>query len=142
MIKIEKVASPKTDLVYITRYMLWFTDRLCINVIKGDIEFMHTHPWDYFTLILWGGYKKTLIKNETEVTKQRLPGYFSFRKHDSYHRIQPIRSTAITLFYRSKNKTKNTKFLIDGKETNEIKYWYKQGVAKEKLKGLIKDFIS
>lgn len=139
MIKREKLTSPVDGRVYMTRYMPWFTKRLCINIIESDTEFMHNHPWDYFTLILWGGYRETVLVNGKETVKLRYPGYFSFRKYDNYHFVQPIKGRTITLFYRSKNKTKNTKFLINGREINELKYWYTTGISKSKLRNLSKN---
>lgn len=139
MIKTEIVSSPLSDKPYIRRYMLWFTKRLCINIIYGDTEFVHSHPWNYFTLILWGGYDEKLIINGNEVTKRRYPGYFSFRKYSTYHRLCPIGSCAVTLFYRGKPKVGYTNFLINGKKIRDAKYWLMSGLTKKDLKEVDKN---
>lgn len=143
----EFVASPvyeesSVEVTYIKRYMFDFARNFCINFIEGDDSFphLHNHPWDYFTLIIWGGYFETVNEDGKEVTKRRGPGYFSFRKYSDYHRIRPIGKRAITLFWRGKMKQPSTQFLVDGKPMRDMKYWMKQGYSKEYVKKrLVKD---
>ena len=134
MIKQETIYLLDGSAIIIKRYMLWFTDKLCINIIKGDIEVLHDHPWDYFTLILWGGYDETIIENTEQVTKRRYPGYYSFKKYNEFHRLTPIKKRAITLFFRFAKKKNYTNFLVNGKAIRDIKYWMSIGVDKNELK--------
>jgi hypothetical protein len=46
---------------YLIRRTLFSCHRLSIKlhyVIKDDIGEMHNHPWNYISIILWGGYKE------------------------------------------------------------------------------------
>jgi hypothetical protein len=124
----DEVKSP-----YIVRYVPWFTDKVMINVIYGDSKVLHSHLWNYFTLILWGGYRETVIKDGQLVVKNRYPGWFSFRKHSEYHYLEPIKKKAITLFIRGKNKSNSYKYLVDGKEIRDVKYWMSLGCTRKQM---------
>ena len=65
LINKQIVSLPSDDkkFTYIVRYMPWFTSRVMVNFIYGDSGVLHSHPWSYFTFILWGGYKETIIKD-------------------------------------------------------------------------------
>lgn len=135
LIKKEVVYLPieNNEFEHIVRYMPWFTNRVCINVMYGDIRVLHSHPWNYFTLMLWGGYDETVIIEDTRVVKRRYPGWFSFKKYSDYHRIEPIGKRAISLFIRGRERIKYTKFLVDGKEIRDIKYWKSIGCTREQI---------
>lgn len=113
--------------------MPWFTNRVCINVLYSDLPLPHSHPWNYFTLILWGGYEEKI----GESTKIRYPGYFSYRQHDKFHVLKPLGKRAITFFVRGKLKT-YTKVLIDGKEKRDVKHWLDMGCTKQQINDSIK----
>lgn len=127
MIRTEIIRDPSDGTVFIKRYMLWFTKRVCINVIYKDYEHMHSHPWNYATVILYGGYKETVIENDNEVSYDRKPGYVSSRTFTQFHKISPLKDKAITLFFRSNLKAKFSKFLVNGKIMPGAKYWLLQG---------------
>lgn len=113
--------------------MPWFTNRICINVMYDDIDILHSHPWNYFTLMLWGGYDETILIDGKEVTKRRYPGWFSFKKYTDYHKVNPIRKRAITLFIRSKDKINGTRFYINGKAIRDMKYWKSLGCTRKQM---------
>lgn len=138
--KIERVFNPEDGSVYIERYMLWFTDRICINIMYGDIGHLHSHPWDFHTLILWGGYEETIYRKGCESTHKRLPGYLGTTTVEDFHKIQLIKSKAISLFIRSKKKTKFgfANFIVDGKVVSDVKYWKSKGIGISDLKKLEK----
>jgi hypothetical protein len=131
--EILRLPSENNKIKRIVRYSLSFTDRLCINVMYGDIDILHSHPWNYFTLMLWGGYDETVLIDGKEVTKRRYPGWFSFKKYSDYHRVNPIRKKAITLFIRSKDKINGTRFYINGKVIRDAKYWKSIGCTREQM---------
>lgn len=128
MIKIEDVIDPRDGSIFIRRYMLWFTKRACINVMYKDYEHFHCHPWNYLTIIVWGGYKETVFEGDREVEYIRKPGYISRRSFDQFHKVEPVKRKAITLFFRSKPLAKFSKFKVDGQILTGAKYWLKQGV--------------
>lgn len=115
--------------IYIKRYMLWFTKRVCINVIYKEQDYPHSHPWDYMTIILWGGYRETIYDEDgTETTFTRKPFYIGRSKYTTFHRLYPLKTPVITLFFRSKVIDKFLKFIIDGKVISGARHWGKMGV--------------
>jgi len=131
-IRKEIVGTPRNDQPFIVRYMPWFTDRICLNIIYDDFGLLHSHPWNYFTLILWGGYKEEMLVNGKVVTKNRYTGYFTYRKKTQYHAITPLKKKAITLFIRGKLES-YTKFMINGSEMRDMKYWRMIGYNRQDL---------
>jgi len=53
--------------------ILGLIDKICINIIHSDIEDFHDHPWNYISIILWGGYKETQWKEGRTKTKTYYP---------------------------------------------------------------------
>ena len=135
LIKKHIISLPAEDnqFIYVVRYMPWFTDRVMINVIHGDTQILHSHPWSYFTLMLWGGYRETFFKNGKLVVKNRYPGWFSYKKYSEYHQVKPIGKKSITFFIRGKEKIGYAKYLIDGKEVRDIKHWARLGCTRQQI---------
>lgn len=73
---------------YLTRYTLlnlgcW---QLCLHIFhRSDwTDDLHDHPWDFLSLILWGGYIE-----ETPAGKKRYrPGALLWRPAEHVHRVQ------------------------------------------------------
>jgi hypothetical protein len=135
--QIVSLPSEDNKFTYIVRYTPWFTDKVMINVIYGDFGVLHSHPWSYFTFILWGGYKETLIENDRLVIKNRYPGWFTYRNYSVYHKADPLGKLCITFFVRGKEQKKYVKFMIDGKEIRDIKHWKNIGCTKEQINNSI-----
>ena len=91
---------------YIARYYLWFCQRVFINIMRRGEDVLHTHPWNYVSIILWGGYKETTIDKDTGelVTKKYGPGSILHRKHTDYHSLEMLKPKSISLFFISKIK--------------------------------------
>ena len=129
LIRKEIVSHPGSDTPFIVRYMPWFTDQICINIIHSDFGLLHSHPWNYFTFILWGGYREELKVDGKITVKNRLPGYFSYRNMNQYHSLTPLKKKVITLFIRGKLQS-YTKFLVDNKEVRDMKHWKSLGYSR------------
>lgn len=130
LIKVDVVTDPTGKEPYIKRYMPWFTKRVCINVIYKEQDYPHSHPWNYLTIILWGGYKETIydVATGTEETHVRKVGYIGRSKNDAFHRIEPLKSKVVTLFFRSDTITNFGKLLVDGKPITSVKHFMRQGL--------------
>lgn len=109
-------------------------DYVCINVINQATEDLHTHPWDFLSIVLWGGYIEGLLVDGHIKYKRYAPISILYRKHDDFHVIKPLTSKAITLFIKLKNKSINTQWMRDGVAKNESLFWLKQGYKKQDLK--------
>jgi hypothetical protein len=86
---------------YLERYYVFLKDRKTFpfNVflhkfLKGDPDDVHDHPWNYFTIILAGGYYEWIAQFNEDGTKScevriwRGPGSFRFGNTHTFHRIE------------------------------------------------------
>lgn len=87
------------------------------KALMSDPATPHDHPWNYLSIILWGGYYEETIENKSVIstasgkiyegpfTKQKWygPGSFLYRKGDSLHRlIVPEGKYSISLIFVGK----------------------------------------
>lgn len=121
---------------YLERYYLFFKNRptwFPFNIflhkfIASDDADLHDHPWDFFTLILYGGYYE-YVEEEIEDKKiikkyWRHPGFFQFVKCNHKHRVElnPNNPICWTLFIAGRKK-KSWGFYIGDKFYNNEKYY-------------------
>jgi hypothetical protein len=119
----------------IARYSLvGLEDKVCINVIHKDEDYLHTHPWGYITFILYGGYYERLLVNKKIVKRKCGFGTILYRTHNQFHGIKLINKKSVSLFIKLKQKSHNTRWIKDGIEQGEASFWLKQGYKKEDLK--------
>ena len=89
------------DEPYLERYYIFLKDRTWFpfniflhRFLKGDPDEVHDHPWNYFTVILKGGYWEWIPqfnnKGEKfgEIAHWRGAGHFRICKANSFHRIE------------------------------------------------------
>lgn len=81
------------------------------KIMLPDSYDMHDHPWDFASLILWGGYLEYVNKNPEKraqypVVETHNRRIFSFarRKSDWSHRIAAIQKPTWTLVFVGKRK--------------------------------------
>jgi hypothetical protein len=52
--------------VFLVRWVLWHSSRSRLflhHFFRGDVESeLHSHPWDFWSLILWGGYNEVTAR--------------------------------------------------------------------------------
>jgi len=125
------------DHVSIVRYsVLGLINKICVNLIYSSVDNFHSHPWDYISIILWGGYRETRWKAGKTRTRIYYPGSILIRKHTDFHRIEPLGKRAITLFWRGAEKQKSNYWVKDNIIYSEARYWLIQGYTKSKMKKL------
>ena len=120
---------------YLVRYYVLFKERVTFpyNVflhkfLKSDPDDVHDHPWNYFTIILKGGYWEwipvfdSLGVKFNEYKVWRGPGSFRFGKSTNYHRIELEPGVvAWTLFFVGPKK-REWGFLVNNKWIHYEKY--------------------
>jgi len=83
---------------YLIRYYLLFIERknfpfniFIHHILKDDDEDLHDHPWGFFSLILNGSYRETIL-NEKQYTETywRGPGTFQRVTANHIHRISTV----------------------------------------------------
>ena len=114
--------------------ILGLINKVCINVIYADLEDFHDHPWNYVSIILWGGYKESQWKDGKVTSKTYGPGSILIRKHNQFHKLEPTGKKTITLFWKGKKKRDFINWVKDNTIYHEAKFWLKQGYTKAKMK--------
>ena len=85
------------------------------KIVLSDEPVFHDHPWDYFTIILKGGY----WEHTPEGKFWRGPGHMRFRKAEDLHWLELAKDKhgnnipCWSLFYMGKKK-KDWGFMVDG----------------------------
>lgn len=121
--------------IRIARYSInGLQEKVCINVIYQDTPFLHTHPWDYVTVILYGGYYESLLIGSKIHRRKCGFGTILLRGHDQFHGIELIKGRSVSLFIKLRKKSSNTRWIKDNIEQGEASFWLKQGYKKEDLK--------
>jgi hypothetical protein len=129
---------------YLERYYMFFKERVTFpyNVflhkfLKSDPDDVHDHPWNYFTIILKGGYYEWVAQFNEDGTKScevrhwRGPGSFRFGNTTTFHRIELKEGvTPWTLFFVGP-KQREWGFLVKNKWIHYDQYLTEQ--AKETL---------
>jgi hypothetical protein len=89
---------------YLERYTILHFKRMHVRfhrIKRPDITpFLHTHPFHYLSIVLWGGYTE-FVKGE-----MRKHGFLSFirRSASEAHRIVEVKPGTLTLFFTWKTK--------------------------------------
>lgn len=121
----------------IIRYQLSWLPRIAINYIKHNVEHAHSHPWNFFSIILWGGYYETIYKNGILNTKWRGIGSIAYRNYNQVHNIDLNGGKAITLFIRGKQKKKSTKILEGNCLVTDTKFFLSKGYSKDEIRNYL-----
>ena len=113
-----RLAQDDFDSEYMVRYYPFFTNRVCINVVQDADICMHSHPWNYVSVILYGGYTETTPKG----TKTYKPFSILKRKHSDFHKLSLIKSKCISILFMSKLKANTTTWIHNGKKMTDLEY--------------------
>lgn len=119
----EKLLNIDTGYIEMQRYPIFppkfksgiMTNRVLINRMFNIKGGTHSHAADYFTLILWGGYKET-YKGKTRF---RPPGWCAFRKAPEFHSIETKHAISLLILSKPYNRAK---FIKNGKLYAAIKF--------------------
>lgn len=87
---------------YLIRYSIfscaWFAIKIH-NILLSDHDCLHDHPWNFISIILWGGYVEHTVKG----TRIYHPGNILYRKATHAHQLQ-IHQPAWTFVITFKKK--------------------------------------
>lgn len=103
--KLIKDIKSKEGVVHFRRWQVfttpWF-DVFIHGIYKSDEdEHMHDHPWDYFSIVIWGKFIEKVKQGRNAQTFLTT----SHRKAEHTHKIEELKSKKVyTLFFASKRK--------------------------------------
>lgn len=101
MFPLIKEIKSKDGIVHFRRYLLlstkWFHCYLH-RIYQPDKDLhLHNHPWNFWGIILWGGY----IEENEQGTRTRKIGSWSGGNQSYFHKIKEIISPTTSLFFVS-----------------------------------------
>lgn len=96
----------------------WFSIRFHWWVAGDPVEFQHTHPWNFLTFVLWGGYDDVGVARPTDYVRAPCVRY---RPYTWRHSVINVRPNSFTIVLTGKVITQ-WRFWIWGHEVDE-KTW-------------------
>jgi hypothetical protein len=134
--KVTKLVTNNFATPYMTQYSLSFFPRLRLNIISdGDLE-MHTHPWNFTSLVLYGGYRETT----PEGSKIYKAGSINRFKWDQFHSLKLLKSKCVTILFTSKPIVNSIRFMVNGKIVDEFPYYLSKCKTTSQKRQLIKAY--
>lgn len=107
-----------------------FQGKVLINVIYGEYDLFHTHISSFFSIILYGGYSER-IWNGGENYTERSVNFWNKKRHDEVHLTDLYKEKCISLLFFGPFKTRQFRYLVDGKLIWGLRYWKQKGFSKE-----------
>lgn len=114
-----------TDEPYLERYYIflkertWFPFNIFLHkFLKSDPDDMHSHPWSFATLILWGGYYEHTLQG----VKWHGPGSFRVADADRYHRVELYNEQPCWTLFVPLKKKQNWGFLTPSGWVSHVNY--------------------
>lgn len=98
---IKEIKSKKGEL-HFQRYLLlktpWFEVYIHKIYKKDEDDHLHDHPWNIFTMILWGSYMEEVLSKNKQTTFYRLRtfGNCGYRSIKRFHKIQEVVKGPVT----------------------------------------------
>lgn len=126
--KLIKEIKSKDGELHFRRWRLFSTPWFDVNIhgiyMNDQDAHMHNHPWNIWTMILWGSYSEMYHTDTRRGYDIRIRTLFDIKKSDTskYHMIYIMRSEKVfTLAIMSKRKG-DWGYLVDGKHVDHKTY--------------------
>jgi len=113
--KLIKEIKSKSDELHFRRWRVislpWFSIYIH-GIYKADEdEYLHNHPWNIWTMILWGGYFEKLRGGNYRL---RTPGHMTYSNTKAFHKISEMhKSPTYTLAVVGRRKDKEWGYMVD-----------------------------
>ena len=121
-----KEIKSKDGVLHFRRWNLfscpWFSIHIH-KIYKSDEDHPHSHPWNFISIILAGGYFEDLTIMPCQVTRKVTRRFcsFAFRRFGDYHKITLIKPTT-TLVFTGKRLDENWGYYVDGNRIRHVEY--------------------
>ena len=127
--KLIKEIRSKSGKLHFKRWQILNTPWFCVYIHgiyhKDEDKYLHNHPWNIWTMILWGSYiEELLAKNEKDrVHKTRTFLNMGYRNSEQFHCIKSVMSKrVITLAIVGKRKEKKWGYHTENGFVDHITY--------------------
>ncbi len=110
--KLIKEIRSKDDVLHFKRWRLlktpWFEVYIHGIYHKDEDKHLHNHPWNIWTMILWGSYIEELMGKDCKSTKHKIRTFLNmgYRNSERFHCIREVISKKVyTLAIVGKRKS-------------------------------------
>ena len=98
---IKEIKSKEGEL-HFQRWSIFSSKKFSIYIHKiykhDEDKFVHSHPWNLWTIILQGSYdEKLMLKEGKFKTVKRRFLHFAFRSREAFHKIEKVHEPVISL---------------------------------------------
>lgn len=116
---LAKEIKSKAGVLHFQRWRIVYTPWFAVyihRIFKSDSDlFMHDHPWDYFSMVLFGSYNE--ITPDTMRPGQGknvilLPGFCSRRKAEAFHKIGSLNTKSVTTLFVTGRRRRDWGFMV------------------------------
>ena len=126
MFKLIKEIKSKNGEVHFKRWRIFSTPWFDVNIhviYKADQdEHLHNHPWNIWTMVLWGAYLEQFIKENSFNVFPRFIFNMAYREAGQYHKIlKMLTNKCYTLAIMSKRK-QDWGYKVKGKHIQHEEY--------------------
>lgn len=98
--------------------------------------FLHSHPFDYVSVVFSGGYTEHVLVDDRLVEIQHVAPSLVFRKGSTYHRIVDVKGSCKTLFFAWGSGEWNLRRHPDIKSDWDFKMPFYDGVYSREINGV------
>lgn len=127
--KLIKEIRSKEGILHFKRWRIlktpWF-EIYIHGIFKEDQDLhLHSHPWNIWTMVLFGSYFEELFLEDSNstITKLRRPLNMAYRRHDRFHKIKKLNSKSVyTLAIVGKRKQSEWGYKTEEGFVNHIDY--------------------
>lgn len=94
--KLIKEIRSKDDVLHFKRWRLlktpWFEVYIHGIYHKDEDKHLHNHPWNIWTMILWGSYIEELMGKDCKSTKHKIRTFLNmgYRNSERFHCIREV----------------------------------------------------
>lgn len=120
--KVKEIVS-KDGVLHFRRWEILRTRWFVINIHgiyhKDEDKHLHSHPWNFLSIVLWGSYMEELEGNKLNV---RMFLNTAYRKAEAFHKIYHVYSKRVFTLNIMSTNTKPWGYQVDGSFVNHKEY--------------------
>lgn len=120
--KIKEITS-KDGVLHFKRWNILSTRFFSIYLhgiyMPDDDKHLHSHPWIFISLVLFGSYTEEL---DGFGLNKRRPGNIAFRRAEQYHKIHTLHSKKVYTLNLMWGRQETWGYKVDGKFVDHVTY--------------------
>jgi hypothetical protein len=125
--KLIKEIKSKEGVLHFKRWQILSTPFFSIYIHgiyhHDEDRHLHNHPWNIWTMILWGSYWEEIIDKKRRSVLLRTPLSSAYRNSERFHKIKELKSQKVyTLAIVGRRKKEEWGYMTEKGFVNHINY--------------------